>query len=185
MTNDLRTAALAAYEEQQTVERERREEQAKSAERAAAARFRAIFGVDAAGVATHPPDGPTMVYSAEGLSFQWYDRNLYLFDECPLCGEYCMGQLISNLELLGEALAEGFAPNYTHNCHPVRHSPPDFLINAVGLIGLAVGRDGLATPRDAAALGQLYALIAIAQELGRANDRLDRLDDRQDAQEHR
>lgn len=178
MTNDLRTAALAAYQEELTIQRERREEQAKAAERAAAAKFRAIFKVDAAGVAA-PPDGPTTVYAADGLSFQWYDRNLYLLDECPRCGDYCMGQLIHNLESLGEALTDGFTPNYTHHCYPVVNTPestgdrPLWIEDAVGMIDLASGHEGPATPRDAAALGQLYALIAIAAELKRIAEQVE------------
>ena len=47
----------------------------------------------------------------------------------------------------------------------------EYLENSIGLADLATGHEGPATSQDAAALGQLYALIAIAIELKRANDR--------------
>lgn len=64
--------------------------------------------------------------------------------------------------------------------------PQDFLKDAIALLeDFATGRDGPVDAQHATALVQAMALIAVAQELRRANDRNDRLDGREDARQYR
>lgn len=53
----------------------------------------------------------------------------------------------------------------------------EYLKESIGLANLGAGREGPETAQDAIALGQLYALIAIAAELRRANDTREAADD--------
>lgn len=185
--SDLRTAALAAYEEQQAVERERLAERNASIERVARRTFVKIFGIEPDSMETA---GNVTLVSAGGLVLRYSgEGRFYMWETCPRCHQLDTGQYyVDSLELLGKALVEDFTPNDMHRC-PADYEQPEgaatdatgeYLDNSIGLADLATGHEGPATSQDAAALGQLYALIAIAAELRRANDRAERLDARVD-----
>jgi len=154
MTNDLRTAALAAYEEQQREVAEDRLRQREDYRQFAHAVFVRTFGFNPESVTTDAADN--VIVSASGLAFLYDGEGGFsLWDRCPHCGALVVGQSVFSLEMLGEIIAESipFAPyGYRHNCQPEPVPEPD--------------------PDP-----MLAALQSIAAELRRANDAREAADD--------
>lgn len=142
--NDLKTAALAAYEEQRAATAQRQEDDRLKVCQIARQHFTELFGTEPDSVTADAQD--RIIVNAAGLALRYQKNCLDLWGLCPHCGDMVAGKPVYNLQSLGMAVVDGFAPHWSHNCQPAPTPEPDPM---------------------------LAALQEIAAELKRANDRSD------------